>query len=96
MKKLLLLSLLLLFGCNETDYKVVNTRIIKGRISAKEQGHVGRTSTPPKIYIQTPTQTISVDLPFANENDFKVGDSTTIIVQQVEIRGVYKGIGVKP
>jgi hypothetical protein len=84
MKQLIaILSLFLLFSCN-SDYKVVNTKIVKGRVSATEEGHTGRSSRLPKIYVQDSKQTITIDIPFANENDYKIGDSITVIIQQVE------------
>jgi len=83
MKKILLICLIALFGCNNS-YKIIGTTIVKGIISAKEEGHTGRSSTLPKLYIQDSKHTITIDIPFANENDYKVGDSITVIVQQVE------------
>jgi hypothetical protein len=85
MKQLIvILSVFLLFSCN-SDYKVVNTKIVKGRVSAIEEGYIGtRTSKLPKIYIQDNKQTITIDIPFANENDYKIGDSISVIIQQVE------------
>jgi hypothetical protein len=77
------LSVFLLFSCN-SDYKVVNTKIVKGRVSAIEEGHTGRSSRLPKIYVQDSKQTITIDIPFANENDYKIGDTITVIIQQVE------------
>jgi hypothetical protein len=85
MNKLLLLSLILLLSC-EDNYTVIDTKIVKGRVSAKEEGHSGRTSTLPKLYIQDAKHTIAIDIPFANEDDYNVGDSITLIVQQVEIK----------
>lgn len=83
MKKLLLFVLVLI-GCNN-DYHVVNTSVIKGIVSAKEEGYSsGRTITLPKIYVQNSKKTISIDIPFANKNDYKVGDSIIVIIQQIE------------
>jgi hypothetical protein len=89
MKQLIvILSLFLLFSCN-SDYTVVDTKIVKGRVSAIEKGHPGsagvKSSTGlPKIYVQDSKQTIAIDIPFANEHDYKIGDSITVIIQQVE------------
>jgi hypothetical protein len=84
MKQLtIFLSVFLLFSC-DSDYKVVDTKIVKGRVSAIEEGHRGRASTLPKLYVQDNKHTFEVDIPFANENDYKVGDSITLVIQQVE------------
>jgi hypothetical protein len=83
MKKILLICLIALFGCNDS-YNIMDTAIVKGIVSAKEEGHKGRLSNLPKLYIQDNKHTITIDIPFANENDYKVGDSITVIVQQVE------------
>jgi hypothetical protein len=84
MKQLIIfLSIFLLFSC-DSDYKVIDTKIIKGKVSAIEEGHINRVSTLPKLYVQDNKHTFKVDIPFANENDYKVGDSITLIIQQVE------------
>jgi len=84
MKQLIvILSVFLLFSC-DSDYKVVDTKIVKGRVSAIEEGHRGRSSRLPKIYVQDNKQTITIDIPFANERDYKIGDSISLIIQQVE------------
>ena len=60
------------------------SQVIKGIISAKEEGVRGtRTNRDPVIYVQDSKSTIKVDIPFANENDFKVGDTVKLIIQQV-------------
>lgn len=82
MKKLLLFVLVLI-GCNN-DYHVVDISVVKGIVSAKEEGHRGRAVTLPKIYVQNSKKTIPIDIPFANENDYKVGDSIIVIIQQIE------------
>ena len=84
MKQLtIFLLVFLLFSC-DSDYKVVDTKIVKGRVSAIEEGYRGRHSRLPKIYVQDNKQTITIDIPFANENDYKLGDSISVIIQQVE------------
>jgi hypothetical protein len=89
MKQLIvILSLFLLFSCN-SDYTVVNTKIVKGRVSAIEKGHRGSVKSSarlPKIYVQDSKQTITIDIPFANEHDYKIGDSITVIIQQVDVK----------
>lgn len=83
MKYALLICLLVLFSCNN-DYKIIDTKILKGKVSAIEEGHRGRASRLPKLYVQDNKHTIAVDIPFANENDYKVGDSITLVIQQIE------------
>jgi hypothetical protein len=84
MKKLIvILSVFLLFSCN-SEYEVVNTKIVKGRVSAIEKGYGGKDPSLPKIYVQDNKQTIKINIPFANEHDYKVGDSINVIIQQVE------------
>lgn len=84
MKKLLIALSMLVIGCSEPDYTVVNTNVVKGIISAKDKGHIGRISELPTIYVQNDKSTIKINIPFANENDFKVGDTIMTIIQQVE------------
>lgn len=83
MKKILLICSVLLFGCNN-NYRIIDTNVVKGVVSAKEGGHAGRYTTLPKVYIQTPKQTVVIQVPFANENDYKVGDTAIVIIQRVE------------
>ena len=83
MKKLLLIFSIGLFSCND-DYYIIDTKVIKGKVSAKEKGHLGRVSVLPKIYIQDNKHTIIVGIPFDNENDYDIGDSITLVIQQVE------------
>jgi hypothetical protein len=83
MKKILLICSVLLFGCNN-NYRVLDTSVIKGVVSAKEEGHTGIAATLSKVYIQTPKQTVVIQVPFDNENDYKVGDTAIVIIQRVE------------
>lgn len=83
MKKLVIFLSVLLFSCNN-EYNIVDTKIIKGKVSAMEEGYSGGLSHQPKIYVQDSKQTIKIEIPFANEHDYKVGDSITVIIQQVE------------
>ena len=89
MKQLIvILSLFLLFSCN-SDYTVVDTKIVKGRVSDIEKGQRGSAKSSarlPKIYVQDSKQTITIDIPFANEHDYKIGDSITVIIQQVDVK----------
>lgn len=84
MKKLIILiSAILISSCGR-EYKIVNTEIIKGKISAKEEGSTGRFATAPIIYIQDSKNTKSISIDYKSENYFKVGDSVLFILQQVE------------
>jgi hypothetical protein len=83
MKKILLICSVLLFGCNN-NYRIIDTNVIKGIVSAKEEGYTGRAPRLPKVYIQTPKQTVVIQVPFDNENDYKVGDTAIVIIQRVE------------
>jgi hypothetical protein len=84
MRKILLIFLFGLYSCNNNDYKIIDTKIIKGKVSAIEEGYRGRASRLPKLYVQDSKSTVTVDIPFVNENDYKVGDSITLVIQEVE------------
>lgn len=84
MRKVLLIFLFGLYSCSNNEYKVIDTKIIKGKVSAIEEGHRGRTSILPKLYVQDNKSTVEVNIPFSNENDYKVGDSITLVIQQIE------------
>jgi hypothetical protein len=34
--------------------------------------------------VQDNKSTVEVDIPFINENDYKVGDSITLVIQKIE------------
>lgn len=82
-KYVLLTCLLVLISCNN-DYKIIDTKILKGKVSAKEEGLTGRAPRLPKLFVQDNKHTVIVDIPFENDDDFKVGDSITLVIQQVE------------
>jgi hypothetical protein len=84
MRKVLLIFLFGLYSCSNNDYKVIDTKIIKGKVSAIEEGHRGRAPILPKLYVQDNKSTVEVNIPFSNENDYKVGDSITLVIQQIE------------
>ena len=81
LRQLLIVSLVMLSACDR-KWKNTETSIIRGVISAKEKGLPGRTQT--KIYVQDRTQTIAIEIPTANGNDFYVGDSIVAVIQQLE------------
>jgi hypothetical protein len=83
MKKLLVLALMtLLFSCEEEKYTHIGQEIIDGKISAVKEGHSGRYAVLPKIWVQTPTSTRKVDIPFEYEGRWKVGDTCLLIIEK--------------
>jgi hypothetical protein len=81
MKKLLLLLIPFLFSC-EGELSYIGQEIIDGKISAVKEGSSGRTGSLPKIWVQTPTSTRKVDIPFVYENRWKVGDTCLLIIEK--------------
>ena len=79
----LLLLVLLLNSCN-SNYTVIETKVVKGVISAKDEGHIGRMSTLPKFYVQSSKETLTIDVPFADEELFQIGDTICVVVKTVE------------
>jgi hypothetical protein len=81
MKKLLLLLIPFLFSC-EGELSYIGQEIIDGKISAVKEGSSGRTGSLPKIWVQTPTSTRKVDIPFEYEGRWKVGDTCLLIIEK--------------
>jgi len=86
-KGLLTLSIItLLLSCNDNkNLQFVDQEIIEGRISATKTGTYGGYGVPsqkPRIYVQSPTDTREVEIPFNYEGRWKVGDSCLLIVQR--------------
>jgi hypothetical protein len=82
MKKFLLLPLLF-FSCQkDADLQYLGQEIIDGKVSASENGHSGRFSTYPKIWVQNATNTKEVEIPFQYEGRWKVGDSCLLIIKK--------------
>jgi hypothetical protein len=81
MKKLLLSLIPFLFSC-EGELSYIGQEIIDGKISAVKEGSSGRTGSLPKIWVQTPTSTRKVDIPFEYENRWKVGDTCLLIIEK--------------
>ena len=87
-KGLLTLSIItLLLSCSDNNnLQFVDQEIISGKVSATKEGiHDGVyvvSPEQPKIYVQTPTQTREVEIPFEYEGRWKVGDSCLLIVQK--------------
>jgi hypothetical protein len=80
MKKLLLLIPFLLSCEGELSY--ISQEIIDGKISAVKEGYPGRRATLPKIWVQSPTSTRKVDIPFEYQNRWKVGDTCLLIIEK--------------
>jgi hypothetical protein len=79
---LLLLLTLLFISCKEHKYEQIGQEIIDGKVSATAEGHIGRLSTSPKIWVQTATETKEVEIPFEYEGRWKVGDSCLLIIEK--------------
>jgi len=86
MKFISFLITLLLLSCSEPKYRSIGQEIIDGKVSATQEGHIGRgTSRNPTLWIQNEKITQEVDIPFEFENRWKVGDSCLLIIQKYEI-----------
>ena len=81
MNKLLLLLIPFLLSC-EGELSYIGQEIIDGKISAVKEGSSGRTGSLPKIWVQTPTSTRKVDIPFEYEGRWKVGDTCLLIIEK--------------
>lgn len=79
--KTLLFSLLLV-SCTKTEYTKIGQEIIDGKVSAIQEGHIGITPVEPVIWVQTPTKTVAVEIPFEYEDKWKVGDDCLIIIEK--------------
>jgi hypothetical protein len=79
-----ILSLALLLNSCINEIKVVDTRVVRGVISAKDEGHRGRFATLPKFYVQSSKETVTIDVPFADEDLFKIGDTICVVVKTIE------------
>jgi hypothetical protein len=85
MKKIFLTTLmLLLISCQTPKYKYIGQEVVDGKVSATAEGHSGRVATSPKIWIQTPTTTREVAIPFEYEGRWNVGDSCLLIIEKYE------------
>ena len=87
MKKIFLTTLrLLLISCQETKYKYIGQEVVEGKVSAiKASEQLGRgAEINPKIWVQTPTTTREVSIPFEYEGGWNVGDSCLLIIEKYE------------
>jgi hypothetical protein len=86
MKKLaLFLAIFALASCEDNrKLKFIGQDVIDGKVSAIREGHTGRAPLYPKIWVQTPTVTREVEIPFSYEGRWKVGDSCLLIIERYE------------
>lgn len=83
MKKInILLISLLVISCTKPKYEQIGQEVIDGKVSAIKEGYGGRVATFPKIWVQTPTETKEVEIPFEYEGRWKVGDSCLLIIEK--------------
>jgi hypothetical protein len=81
MKKLYFI-LALFVSCTNQEYEKISQEVVDGRVSHTEIGTTGRSSTPPKIWVQTNTSTKEVIIPYAYDGRWKVGDSCLLIIEK--------------
>ena len=84
MKKLVL-ALLIFCSCSNAKYEKIGQEILDGKVSAYKEGHSNSgegTITYPRIWVQTETQTVEVEIPLALEGRWKVGDSCLLIIEK--------------
>lgn len=83
MKNIHILAIsLLTISCTQPKYEQIGQEVIDGKVSAIKEGHSGRVATFPKIWVQTPTETKEVEIPFEYEGRWKVGDSCLLIIEK--------------
>jgi hypothetical protein len=83
MKKIVL-ALLIFCSCSNAKYEKIGQEILDGKVSAYKEGHSSSRggTTYPKIWVQTETQTVEVEIPFELEGRWKVGDSCLLIIEK--------------
>jgi hypothetical protein len=87
MKKIILfLAIITLVSCDDgTKPKFIGQDIIDGKVSAIKPGTAGGYGHPadlPVIWVQTPTETRKVEIPFEYEGKWKVGDTCLLIIER--------------
>jgi hypothetical protein len=83
MRKLLYtLTLFTFISCSQ-DYTVVSTEIVKGVVTAKDEGNI-RVGRYPKFYVTSPKQMVTIDVPFDGEDLFHIGDTICVVVKTVK------------
>lgn len=85
MKTINLFILAVLFvSCEEPKYTHIGQEIVDGKVSATKKGYrSGRGgSEHPRIWVQTPTITEEVQIPYEYEGRWRVGDSCLLIIEK--------------
>lgn len=86
MKKLLLITFtVLIYSCSEEKYEHIGQEIVEGKVSAVKEGKTasyGSGAILPKIWVQSPTATKEVEIPFDFEGRWKVGDTCLLIIEK--------------
>lgn len=78
----ILLFSLLFVSCTTPKYEHIGQEIIDGKVSAIQEGHKRIVALFPKIWVQNATETKGVEIPFAYEGRWKVGDSCLLIIEK--------------
>lgn len=77
-----LLIAILITSCTTPKYEHIGQEIIDGKVSAIKEGHAGRMPESPKIWVQSDKVTREIEIPFAYEGRWKVGDSCLFIIEK--------------
>lgn len=78
-----LILIMLLVSCTEPEYIHIGQEIIDGKVSSIKEGiQTGVNFRYPKIWVQTPTTTREVVIPFTYEGRWSVGDSCLLIIEK--------------
>ncbi len=83
MKKLLfiLLSVFVLTSCGREDLTLIDTEVIEGKVSYIQ--NVRNIATHSTIYVQTPTETVSVLVPASFASKYKIGDYFVVVIKKI-------------
>ena len=83
---MLFLAIIILSSCEDGSRpRFIGQDIIDGKVSATQPGSPGGYGHPaelPAIWVQTPTETREVEIPFEYEGKWKVGDSCLLIIER--------------
>jgi hypothetical protein len=85
MRNIYLIMLIFITSCTEPKYEHIGQEIIDGKVSAIKEGYSGRHATLPKIWVQSPTETKEVDIPFEYDGRWKVGDTCLLIIEKYKV-----------
>jgi hypothetical protein len=70
-------------GCS--DYQVIDTTVFKGVVSDKYvRDPQYRVSGMCILYVQNSRQTKQVEIPYEDRDEYKIGDTAIMIIQQVK------------